>query len=122
MVEELQSELIAHEVFRVRAGTSGLVIITDLRVALVEWSKVVMALPFKSIRRMEFNVEAGEGATLTIVPVSLRHRPQILRIREADYTDAAAAVASVGRHLNPAHREEVVKEVGRDHDRSPTFH
>ncbi len=106
MREVLPSELMAHEVIRVRAGTYGLVIVTDLRVALLEWSRVVMALPFDSIRRAEFNVEAGQPATLTIVPVSPTNPPQVLRIGPADYLDAAAAVAALGQHLNPVERGE----------------
>jgi hypothetical protein len=76
-----------------------LVLITDRRVLVGDERRVYLDVPIEGIRRVEYDIDSLNPATLVIVPQNSSHRPQVLTVEPSEYSKAAAAVAALGERL-----------------------
>ncbi len=75
------------------------IILTDRRVAVADDDRVALHVPYRALRRIEFDIERERPATLVIVPESPHIEPQVLVVRPEDYADVARVLVAIGRRL-----------------------
>ena len=105
---ELQSDFEPHvlqalepgEELRLRArATEALLAVTDRRLVVAARQRIALAVPFQSLRRIQFDIERDRPATLVIVPEMAHDEPQVLSIPPERYGEAAAALVAIGENL-----------------------
>ena len=80
-------------------ATNAVLALSARRLFVVDADRVLLALPIRRIRRIEFDIERSRPATLVIVPEDPTEEPQVLAIPPASYEAAAKALALVGQRL-----------------------
>ena len=65
-----------------------------------------MDVPFRELRRIQFDIERGRHATLVIVPESFKYEPRVFSVPNANLTETAVALALVGKRINEAASEQ----------------
>ena len=83
-------------------ATDASLIVTDRRVAVAINDRLAMAVPFTSLRRVQFDIERGRPATLVLVPDRPADPPQVLAIPPTQYAVAVEALAVIGQRLADA--------------------
>jgi hypothetical protein len=81
------------------AAADSWVAVTDRRLIVIAERAVRLDIAFDRLRRVEFDIEQAQPATLVIVPASPASIPQVLLIPRDQYDAAAQAVAMVGSRL-----------------------
>lgn len=88
------------EEIRVRAAArDALIAVTDQRLVVATQARLALAVPFESVRRIQFDIERRRPATLVIVPEAAQDEPQVLAISPDEYEAAAAALVHIGLAL-----------------------
>lgn len=88
------------EEIRVRAAArDALIAVTDQRLVVATQARLALAVPFESVRRIQFDIERRRPATLVIVPEAAEDEPQVLAISPDGYEGAAAALVHIGRAI-----------------------
>lgn len=80
-------------------ATDAVMLVTDRRVAVAVQDRLAMAVPFESLRRIQFDVERDRHATLILVPEHVADVPQVLVIPPEEYAAVGEAIALVGRRF-----------------------
>jgi hypothetical protein len=89
------------EVIEGQAEASGAVIVvTEERLVVVEGNQPVLDIPFRELRRVQFDIERGRDATLVIVPEHIRNWPRIVSVPVPSLREAALVLARVGERIN----------------------
>ena len=70
-----------------------------ITVSLPEQGKVLMDMPLRELRRIQFDIERNRPATLVIVPHDGDHQPQVLAIPRDELEMAAKGLGMVGLFL-----------------------
>jgi hypothetical protein len=83
---------------RARA-TDAVLAVTDRRLVVAAQERVALAVPFPSLRRIQFDIERDRPATLVIVPEMAHDEPQVLSIPPDRYAEAAEALVAIGEQL-----------------------
>ena len=83
---------------RARA-TDAILAVTDRRLVVAARERVALAVPFQSLRRIQFDIERDRPATLVIVPEMAHDEPQVLSIPADSYAEAAEALVAIGQRL-----------------------
>ena len=88
------------EELRVRArATEAVLAVTDRRLVVAARERIALAVPFQSLRRIQFDIERDRPATLVIVPEMAHDEPQVLSIPPEMYAEAAEALVATGQRL-----------------------
>jgi hypothetical protein len=88
------------EELRVRArATEAVLAVTDRRLVVAARERIALAVPFHSLRRIQFDIERDRPATLVIVPEMAHDEPQVLSIPPDRYPEAAEALVLIGQAL-----------------------
>jgi hypothetical protein len=88
------------EELRQRArATEALLAVTNRRLVVAARERIALAVPFQSIRRIQFDIERDRPATLVIVPEMAHDEPQVLSIPPERYPEAAEALVAIGQQL-----------------------
>jgi hypothetical protein len=88
------------EQLRLRAAAMDAVLaVTDRRLVVAARERIALAVPFQSVRRIQFDIERDRPATLVIVPEMARDEPQVLSVPPERYAEAAAALVAIGHRL-----------------------
>lgn len=77
-------------------ATDALMLVTDRRVAVAVQDRLAMAVPFESLRRIQWDVERDRHATLILVPEHVADTPQVLVIPPEEYAAVGHAIALIG--------------------------
>lgn len=97
-------------------STSAVLAVTTRRVVVADPNRVALAIPFGSVRRVQFDIERRRPATLVIVPEEAHHEPQVLAIMPQDYQAAAEAIVALGHAFYPiedGNADKAAGEIGR---------
>ena len=90
----------AGESVQVLTETEGAkLLVTDRRLAVTTDDRVVLAIGFDGLRRIQFDIERTRPATLVIVPESAANEPQVLAIPPERFDEITQALALIGRRL-----------------------
>ena len=82
------------------ATTRGVVLLaTDRRMAVIADERLALDLPYRRLRRIQFDIERDRPATLVIVPESPADEPQVISVYPDEYSDVAEVLVAVGRNL-----------------------
>jgi len=92
---------------RARA-TDAVIAVTDRRLVVAAQNRVALAVPFHSLRRIQFDIERNRPATLVIVPEMAHDEPQVLSIPRERYAETAEALVAIGDQLAGAQDLEQV--------------
>jgi hypothetical protein len=84
----------------VTRATDAILAVTDRRLLVATGRRLALAVPFRDLRRIQFDIERTRPATLVIVPEHPGDEPQVLAIPHDEYPAAAQALAILGRRLN----------------------
>jgi hypothetical protein len=88
------------ELLHARAeATDASLIVTNLRVAVAVNARLAMAVPFASLRRVQYDIERGRPATLVLVPDRPADVPQVLAIPPQQYAVVGEALSLIGQRL-----------------------
>ncbi len=79
--------------------TDAVIAVTDRRLVVAARNRVALAVPFQSLRRIQFDIERNRPATLVIVPEMAHDEPQVLSIPPDRYAEAAEALVAIGQLL-----------------------
>jgi hypothetical protein len=85
-------------------ATDAVMLVTDRRVAVALNDRLSMAVPFESLRRIQFDVERNRHATLVLVPDRPADPPQVLVIPPEQYAAVGEAIALIGRQFTEGSR------------------
>ena len=97
----VEATLADDEVIEARArARDGVLAVTGRRLAIAANDRVVLDIPFKRLRRIQFDIERSRPATLVVVPEHPSDQPQVLAIPPEEYDAVAQALALVGRRLD----------------------
>jgi hypothetical protein len=88
-------------------ATDAILAVTDRRLVVAARDRVALAVPFQSLRRIQFDIERDRPATLVIVPEMAHDEPQVLSIPPDRYAEAADALVAIGEKLAMARSEQV---------------
>jgi len=80
-------------------ATSAILLVTDRRLAVAEADRIALDVPFKSLRRIQFDIERERPATLVIVPEHPRDEPQVMAVPPERYGEITRALALIGERL-----------------------
>lgn len=80
-------------------ATTAMLVVTDRRVVVTEQSRILLDCPFTEVRRVQLDVEREQPASLVIVPETVKHEAQVLRVPGDDLELAGRAVALIGLRL-----------------------
>jgi hypothetical protein len=80
-------------------ATDAVIAVTDRRLVVAARNRVALAVPFQSLRRIQFDIERNRPATLVIVPEMAHDEPQVLSIPPDRYAEAAEALVAIGQRL-----------------------
>ncbi len=87
------------ELRRQASATDAILAVTDRRLLVAAPRRITLAVPFKDLRRIEFDMERGRPATLVIVPESANDVAQVLSIAPEQYRAVAEVLVIVGNEL-----------------------
>jgi hypothetical protein len=88
------------ETVRLKARSNEAVLaVTDRRLVVAAPQRIALAVPFRDLRRIQFDIEKDRPATLVVVPEDPWHEPQVLSIAPEAYRATADALVTVGLHL-----------------------
>lgn len=100
LVPHVLAALEPGEELRHRArATDAILAVTDRRLVVAARERVALAVPFQSLRRIQFDIERDRPATLVIVPEMAHDEPQVLSIPPDSYAEAAEALVAIGQRL-----------------------
>ena len=74
--------------------------VTDRRLAVVTDYRIALDLPYRKLRRIQFDVERTRPATLVIVPEEASAEPQVLAVPPDTIESVAQAVGAIGLRLS----------------------
>jgi hypothetical protein len=77
----------------------AVIAITDRRLVVAAPERVALAVEFRDLRRVQFDIERQRPATLVIVPEMVHHEPQVISIPSDRYREAADALVYIGEQL-----------------------
>ena len=80
-------------------ATDALIAVTDRRLLVAASHRVVLAIPFTGLRRVQFDIERNRPATLVFVPELPHHEPQVLAIPPEHYQAVAEVLVALGLEL-----------------------
>jgi hypothetical protein len=80
-------------------ATEAILAVTDRRLVVAARERIALAVPFQSLRRIQFDIERDRPATLVIVPEMAHDEPQVLSIPPDRYGEAAQALVAIGQKL-----------------------
>jgi hypothetical protein len=80
-------------------ATDAQMLVTDRRVAVAVNDRLSLAVPFESLRRIQFDIERERHATLVLVPDHPADPPQVLVIPPQQYDSVGRALAVIGRRF-----------------------
>jgi hypothetical protein len=88
------------EALRYRTPTTEAILaVTDRRLIVADPTRIALAVPFRALRRVQFDIERRRPATLVIVPDHPADEPQVLSIPSSQYDAAAGALAAIGHEF-----------------------
>jgi hypothetical protein len=80
-------------------ATEAVLAVTPRRLVVADTRRVALAVPFESLRRIQFDIERTRPATLVIVPERPMEEPQVLAFRPEHYRAVADALVTIGTAL-----------------------
>ena len=73
--------------------------VTDRRLLVTDAANVRLDIPYKRLRRIEFDLEAARPASMVIVPHQPADEPQVLSVPRDQLQVAAEVLAFIGERL-----------------------
>src|SRR5258706_1789289 len=83
---------------RARVGDAAMVV-TDQRLLVVSPDRHLFDVAIHEVRRIQFDIEKKQPATLVIVPEQPSNEPQVLAVPHHHYAEVAEALVLVGLRL-----------------------
>jgi hypothetical protein len=80
-------------------AASASLLVTDRRIAVAEEERIALDVPFRELRRIQFDIERERPATLVIVPEHPSHEPQVMAVPPERYAEVTRALALIGERL-----------------------
>jgi len=85
---------------------AAVIAVTEQRLVVAESERVVLDVPFRELRRIQFDIERGRDATLVIVPEHISNWPRIVSVPVAVLRETAATLARIGERINDYERKQ----------------
>ena len=83
-----------------------LIAVTGRRIIVTDGDRPVLDIPFDELRRIQFDLERGRGATLVMVPEHIKNEPRVFSVPVANFTETALTLALIGERINGSAEEE----------------
>jgi hypothetical protein len=77
----------------------GVVAVTDRRLVVTTNHRVTLDVPYRELRRVQFDVERGRPATFVVVPDDPSNPPEVLAIPTSEYENTARVLALIGQRI-----------------------
>ena len=74
-------------------------VVTKRRVAVASEARLLLDVPIRDLRRIQFDIERTRPATLVIVPEHPDHEPQVLAVPREEYRAVAEVLIVLGERL-----------------------
>jgi hypothetical protein len=89
------------EVVETQAMVEGsVIVVTRERLVVAEGDKTVLDIPFRELRRIQFDIERGRDATLVIVPEHISNWPRVVSVPVRHLRETSLVLARIGERIN----------------------